>query len=375
MSDETPPQLPGPKRRRHFGHIWLRGRTWTVRWQERGRTRTKAIGLTKSLAQRFLAKKEADLAIAEALGIRALDTVRFEDFLNDLPAACRGKKSAITILRELEFLRAVALPCFRGRLLSDIQREDIERFVSKRMQDRDLSAGTRNRYLSILSALFREALIRNHVRENPCKGIPRGKEARYEPPFLDLTAQARLASVFEPPLRNAILLTLDTGLRLGELLRLDWRDIDLERKALTVRVSKNKTPRTVPFTSRGLEGVLDQRRRRGDHPPRVPDLVFRELSRPTHRGESDFVPLFRKDWAAGRIKAWHPTLRWHDLRHVFATTAARAGVPLVDLARLLGHGSLVMVSRYAAHVPENFTDIARDRMEALLRSQPGAHGA
>ncbi|MCK6478853.1 MAG: site-specific integrase [Planctomycetes bacterium] len=369
MADEIPPK-PQRRQRRAFGTIFLRGRIWTARWQERGRTRTKAIGPTKGLAQRFLAKKETDLAIAEAMGIRPLDAIRFEDFLKDLPAACRGKKSSITVLRELEFLNAVAVPVFRGRLLSDIQREDIERFVSKRMQDRDLSPGTRNRYLSILSALFREALLRNHVRENPCRGIPRGKEARREPPFLDLPAQAHLVSVFEPPLRNAVLLTLDTGLRLGELLRLDWRDIDLERKALTVRVSKNRTPRTVPFTSRGLEGLLDQRRLRGAHPATVPDPVFRELNRPSRRGEPDFVPGFRKEWVAGRARAGHPTLRWHDMRHVFATTAARAGVPLGDLARLLGHGSMVMVSRYAAHVPANFTDLARDRLEALLRIAP-----
>ena len=62
-----------------------------------------------------------------------------------------------------------------------------------------------------------------------------------------------------------------------------------------------------------------------------------------------------------------PTLRWHDLRHAFAVTAARASVPLGDLQKLLGHKSLVMVLRYSRHSPANFKEEARDRIERFLR--------
>jgi len=194
------------------------------------------------------------------------------------------------------------------------------------------------------------------VRQVPCqvprliRELPVGDQRL--PDHL-LEQQAHLVSHFEPPLRNAILVTLDTGLRLGELLRLDWRDIDLAGKVLTVRVAKSKKPRRVPFTARGLEGFLDQRRRRGEHPPTVPDPVFGELNRPDRRGEPGFIPGVRKVWVKGRKKAGFRDLRWHDLRHVMATTAARAGVPMADLARILGHGSLAMVSRYAGHTPDN----------------------
>ena len=182
--------------------------------------------------------------------------------------------------------------------------------------------------------------------------------------------QQKLASCLVGALRNAALLTMDTGLRLGELLRLDWQDINFEEGMLTVRISKYKTPRTVPFGARGREALLSQRGLRGDHPTTVPDLVFETLSYDTKRtGEPDFPGSVRLAWKEGRVKAGFPTLRWHDLRHVFAVTAIRAGVPLGELRQLLGHKSLVMVLRYARHSPSGFERQARERMEKFLRGE------
>jgi len=73
-----------------------------------------------------------------------------------------------------------------------------------------------------------------------------------------------------------------------------------------------------------------------------------------------------KDWKACRAKAGYPTLRWHDLRHIFAVTAARAGVPLGDLMKILGQSSLIMSMRYAHHAPANSGDLARTRLEEFL---------
>jgi len=279
----------------------------------------------------------------------------------------------VTILREQAYLNTIALPTFRGMRVEDIRQSDIERFLTKCIERKELSGSTRNRILSMLSAFFNRAVRNNHMRENPCRGIPRVKEAMREPPYLDVAAQGKLVAAFDPPLRSAVALTLDTGLRLGELLRLDWRDVDLASRTVTVRVSKSKKPRRVPLTSRGMTALSEQKARRGDHAPTVPDPVFGELQRPKATGEPDLLPTVRNEWEAGRARAGYPTLRWHDMRHVFAVTAARAGVPLGDLRLMLGHSSLVMVLRYAGHAPANSQDLARDRMEAFLKGPPQVH--
>ena len=206
----------------------------------------------------------------------------------------------------------------------------------------------------------------NHLRENPCVGIPRFKEARREPPYLGVEDQQNLVDAMPPQLQNAVALTLDTGLRLGELLRLDWTDVDTRGRVLTVRTSKNKKPRHVPFTRRGLAALQTQREWRPSGERRVRDLVFEEIATVRGTGEVTLLAGARKAWERAREAAGFADLRWHDMRHVFAVTAARANVPLGDLQKILGHSSLVMVLRYAAHSPANSGDLARKRLEDYL---------
>ena len=67
--------------------------------------------------------------------------------------------------------------------------------------------------------------------------------------------------------------------------------------------------------------------------------------------------------------------RLHDLRHVFAVTALRAGTPLSDLRDALGHSSLTMVLRYARHSPANAPELTRQRLEAYLQAGDEDHAA
>jgi integrase len=174
-----------------------------------------------------------------------------------------------------------------------------------------------------------------------------------------------------PKLKNAVLLSLDCGLRKGELLRLTWLDVDVNRKVVTVRVSKTKKPRIVPLTARGIGALESQKTRRGPGEPLPTELVFAEIAVIGDRGEAALRGGAEKDWKACRAKAGFPTLRWHDLRHVFAVTAARAGVPLGDLMKILGHSSLIMSMRYAHHAPANSGDLARTRLEEFLGREGG----
>jgi integrase len=120
-----------------------------------------------------------------------------------------------------------------------------------------------------------------------------------------------------------VFLAADTGLRRGELLALQWRDVDLVRGALVVRRSKSKRPREVPPTPRAreaLEGVLGARKAL---PMAGEDPVFPELAALDPGYMGTYVSArFRK--AAER--AGFTGLRFHDLRHAFCSRLAQAGV-------------------------------------------------
>jgi len=157
-------------------------------------------------------------------------------------------------------------------------------------------------------------------------------------------------------------LAMETGLRRGELVRLEWRDVDLARSVLTVRVAKSKRPREVPITDGAAEALAAIRSSRDVVPLEGPDLVI-GAKKPDWR-------LFKK--AAAIVG--HPELTWHDLRHLFAVNCVRAGVPLPDLAKILGHASLTMTMRYSNHAPENAASRVRVLLRQGLRSRSGRRG-
>lgn len=276
-----------------------------------------------------------------------------------------GRESPNTIYREASYVKSTITPHFKNMLMEEIRREDIVRYLAKRVAE-GISPATRNRLLSVLSSLFKKAMEFNQCRENPCAGIKRSKEALFEPPFLDLAAQKALVEAMTPKIKNAVQLSLDTGLRKGELLRLTWQDIDFNRRVVTVRISKTKKPRIVPVTARGIAALDGQKARRGPGDLVLSELVFADIAVLGKRNEAMLAGGAEKDWKACRAKAGYPDMRWHDLRHVFACTAARAGVPLGDLMKILGHSSLIMSMRYAHHAPANSGDLARTRLEEFL---------
>lgn len=177
-------------------------------------------------------------------------------------------------------------------------------------------------------------------------------------PFVDLDGQARLVASCAAVLRPFVSLLLDTGLRRGEALALEWRDVDLGRTTLTVRQSKNKSPREIPLTAR-LAASLKEMRDRRTIPLDGPDRVFSWLPQ-SFPGE--FSTLFRAATNAAQL----PALRIHDCRHLFAVNLVRAGTPLPDVGKMLGHKTLAMVLRYGHHSPADATFRARDRLEAYL---------
>lgn len=142
-----------------------------------------------------------------------------------------------------------------------------------------------------------------------------------------------------------VLLALNTGLRRGELLHLQWHDIDLQRRLLTVRGEDAKTRQTrhVPLNSEAANvlGVW------------APPLIDGEEY--VFGGAEELKPLvaIRKTWIAVLQVAAVNRFRFHDLRHTFASNLVMAGVDLNTVRELLGHKSVAMTLRYAHLAPEH----------------------
>jgi integrase len=142
---------------------------------------------------------------------------------------------------------------------------------------------------------------------------------------------------FGDHLTAEVLVTMNTGLRRGELLKLRWASIDFNRRLLTVegRDAKSRQTRHVPLNEEAMSvlyGWHDQSANRA--------RVF------------DISTGFRTAWQKLLKHAGITRFRWHDLRHHFASRLVQRGVPLNTVRDLLGHSTVQMSLRYAHLAPD-----------------------
>jgi len=136
---------------------------------------------------------------------------------------------------------------------------------------------------------------------------------------------------FGDHLTPLVLLAMNTGLRRGELLSLDWADIDMENRMLLVRAENAKSgkQRFVPLNIEAHDVLIRWKRQRGGV------------------GEVFGIADAKTSWTRLLEEAEIENFRFHDLRHHFASRLVRAGVDLNTVRELLGHADLKMTLRYA----------------------------
>lgn len=161
-------------------------------------------------------------------------------------------------------------------------------------------------------------------------------------------------------LQPAVVLSLNTGLRRGELFALIWADIDLEAKKITIRgaTAKAGITRTVVLNSAAAAVLRGWRLQSG----KAVGLVFPGM---TGSGLGNLKKSYHRVLAAAGVDRDNGRGRvtWHSLRHTFGTRLASAGVPAPTVQRLMGHASISTTARYF-HVEE---DQQREAVEALVR--------
>lgn len=148
---------------------------------------------------------------------------------------------------------------------------------------------------------------------------------------------------FADHLKPLVLLSLNTGMRRGEVFNLQWGDINFEGKVVTVegQTSKSGQTRHIPLNNEVL-AVLKGWRGQNSHNN---GYVFPSKS----GGRLDNV---KKSWGGLLQLAKIECFRWHDLRHTFASKLVMVGVPLNTVRELLGHSDISMTLRYAHLAPD-----------------------
>tara|TARA_B100000315_G_C14530181_1_gene565765 strand:- start:68 stop:1120 length:1053 start_codon:yes stop_codon:yes gene_type:complete len=154
-------------------------------------------------------------------------------------------------------------------------------------------------------------------------------------------------------LDDILIFDINTGLRMGELISLKWPEVNLRRKTIFIKETKNKEPRTVPLNQIAFECLCRKSKIRRINTK----LVF--LNYASKKWDKcNLGKIFRKVLKKAKIKDF----RFHDLRHTFGSRLAQAGVDINTIARLMGHKDLKMTQRYIHHTVDSLR-VGVDKLE------------
>lgn len=278
-----------------------------------------------------------------------------------------AKNKSSSVESKKQILKTHIEPVLGNRVLRTIDYSTIEDFKHGLLSGaKPLSAKTVNNVLTVLHRLLVVAKKRKEVDEVPeFEWLPVEKP---EFDFFTFDEAPRLVEGAVDDWATMILLALRTGMRQGELLGLQWGDVDLIAGKLQVKralvrgkvtTPKNGKSRDIPLSDEAVRALKSHRHLRGD-------WVFCTMDgRPLKKSECKW-PL----WSACK-RAGLRRIGWHVLRHTFASHLAMRGVPLLTIKELLGHATIQMTMRYAHLAPE----VARDAVRLLdFSGQPVADG-
>ena len=251
-----------------------------------------------------------------------------------------------------------------------LARGRVDRLESKG-QPKGLSPKTVRNIHQVLSSALKLAQEQRLILTNPAEGCALPKVEHREMKTLPMEQlQSFLREAKDSGVFELYYLELATGLRRGELLGLKWEDIDLEHGDLRVRrqiaringrvveapLKTKNAYRTLPLAEDTISILEEQKKKVGSSPwvfpsatggPISPDSVLHMLHRVLKRAEL-------------------PEVRFHDLRHTFATLALQNGVDIKTVSGMLGHFSAGFTLDTYAHVTTSAQKAAANTMGKLL---------
>jgi integrase len=343
---------------------WDKG-TWWIEFSLRGNYVHESIpgARTQAQAERAESKRREEIYEGKYDPGKKL----FSEFVDEifLPWSTANKRSH----REDE-QRSVTLKDFFGENhLRDIKPMMIEKFKRERLatptkhdkedRPRPRTPASVNRDLACLSKILSMAFDNALIDSNPMRRVRLLKESGSRERFITAEEEVKLFAKLtgrRDHIRSVVTVALNTGMRRGEILDLQWEHVNFIARTIFIARSKTGKTRIIPMN----------------------DIVFAELKAlKQDAGTRDFVfsvsktgvniDSIKTGWRNACAAAGLVDLRFHDTRHTFATRLRANGVHEWDIRDLLGHTTTRMTSVYTHQTPANL----RQAVTTLGQSKPG----
>ncbi len=324
--------------------MYKRGKIWWIRIMQNG----KVIQRSSRTSDRRIAKKiEAKIRVEIAEG------KYFDRPIGDTKTIAQMMEKFMTEhaptvsenMQESYKYRLKHILSFMGEsTLTSVTRKQVSDYKQTR-KNGNASSATINRELAMLSKAFNLAVNEwEFVKENPISSVPKEKEDNRSNRWLTNEEEEILLKSCAEWFRDFVMFAINTGMRRGEIINLEWSQVDMFRKEVYLADTKNDEPRTVPLSVRAF-GIL------------VKKAKVRVLGQPvvflTESGNKIDPRNLKRCMDRILKKTGIQHMRIHDLRHTFGTRLAQAGVDLYTISKLMGHKDIRMTQRYAHHSTES----------------------
>ena len=207
--------------------------------------------------------------------------------------------------------------------------------------------------------MFKMAVDWGYLDQNPAAGIKQVREVIKEADYLSRKEVVALLEKCEEHMRPLLTLVVNTGMRFGELMALQWRDVDQKRSLITIRDSKNHETRHVPMNSATSVALAIHRKAQARRLGKLVRYVF--INPVTGQPYIDVRKAFKKALATAEIER---PITFHQLRHTAASHMVMSGIDRGDVDRILGHKDPNMTLRYT-HLAHGYLKGVIDRLDFL----------